>query len=87
MSTAVFGLFSSFGGLVANAQTSDVEDVKNLLAAQVRDQGHTCDEPQSATKEENLSKPDEEVWDLECEDATYRVKLVPDMAAEIEKIE
>ncbi len=27
-----------------------------------------------------------DVWILECENATYRVKLVPDMAATIEQI-
>ncbi|NRG19995.1 hypothetical protein HPQ64_20055 [Rhizobiales bacterium] len=75
------------GGSIALAQTSDVEDVKNLLAVQVREQGHTCDKPQGAEQEEDLSKPDEEVWTLECENATFRVKLIPDMAAEIEKIE
>lgn len=72
-------------GTVAAQSTGDVEDPKELVAAQVRDQGKTCDTPQSAKREQDQS--DEEVWILECENATYRVKLVPDMAATIEQIE
>lgn len=89
-----FGLTASLmmvcspgGGSIALAQTSDVEDVKNLLAAQVREQGHACENPQNAEQDEELSKPDEKVWVLECGNATYRVKLIPDMTAEIEEIE
>lgn len=62
------------------------DDPKELIAVQVRDQGYTCDTPKSATKDEAASSPDEQAWVLECENATYRVKLVPDMAAEIEQI-
>lgn len=87
LTAAALACFSTAGGMAAIAQTSDVEDVKNLIAAQVRDQGHACDNPQGAERDEQLSKPDEEVWTLECESATYRVKLIPDMAAEIEEIE
>ncbi len=62
------------------------DDPKELIAVQVRDQGHKCDEPKSAEKDEAQSSPDEQAWILECEDASYRVKLIPDMAAEIEQI-
>jgi len=70
---------------VAAQTTGDLEDPKELIAAQVRDQGKTCDTPQSAKREQDQS--DEEVWILECDNATYRVKIVPDMAATIEQIE
>jgi hypothetical protein len=33
------------------------------------------------------SKPDEDVSVLQCEDASYRVRLIPDMAAKIERID
>ena len=62
------------------------DDPKELIAVQVRDQGYKCDAPKSATKDEAITSPDEQGWILECEDATYKVKLVPDMAAEIEQI-
>ncbi|TYC64155.1 hypothetical protein FMN50_01490 [Rhodobacterales bacterium] len=74
------------GAAVAQA-TGDLEPPKELLAAQVRDQGMTCDSPQSAEKDTLQSAPDEDAWLLHCETATYRVKLVPDMAAEIKKVE
>ena len=83
MPSIVAGLMMT--GTVAAQSTGDVEDPKELVAAQVRDQGKTCDTPQSAKREQDQS--DEEVWILECENATYRVKLVPDMAATIEQIE
>jgi hypothetical protein len=41
------------------------------LAAQVRLQGHHCDEPLSATRDTTLSKPNEAVWVLKCANATY----------------
>jgi hypothetical protein len=33
------------------------------------------------------SKPDEDVWLLQCEDASYRVRLIADMAAKVERID
>ncbi len=43
--------------------------------------------PQSADQDMQASKPDEAVWIIRCEDATYRVRLVPDMAAAVERID
>lgn len=56
------------------------------LAAQVRTQGFPCDKPQGAERNDNTSRPNEEVWVLTCENASYRMTVVPDMAARIEKI-
>ena len=61
------------------------DDAKSILAAQVRSQGYLCDSPQSARQDVAASRPDEAVWILICEDATYKVHLVPDMAAHIEQ--
>jgi len=63
------------------------ESPKNIIAAQIRDQGYKCDSPQSADQDMQASKPDEAVWVIHCEDATYRVRLVPDMAAAVERID
>jgi hypothetical protein len=60
---------------------------KNIIAAQIRDQGYKCDSPQSADQDMQASKPDEAVWVIQCEDASYRVRLVPDMAASVERID
>jgi hypothetical protein len=56
------------------------------LAAQVRTQGFPCDKPQSAERNNNASRPNEEVWTLTCENGSYRMTVVPDMAAKIEKL-
>jgi hypothetical protein len=69
-----------------SAQTAS-EDPKNIIAAQIREQGYKCDEPQSATQDMQASRPDEAVWALQCEDASYRVRLDPDMAAKVERLD
>lgn len=66
---------------------SEGETARNIIAAQIRRQGHECKRPKSARQDEKESKPNEAVWILECENATYRVRLVPDMAANVEKID
>ena len=68
------------------AIAEDVESPKDDIAAQIRAQGYACDQPQSATRDPQASRPDEEVWLLRCEGASYRVRLIPDMAAEVERI-
>jgi hypothetical protein len=59
----------------------------DILAAQLRDQGYACDHPQSAEQDAKGSKPDEAVWIVQCENAKYRMRLVPDMAAKVERID
>jgi hypothetical protein len=68
-------------GHVAKAQT-----IASVLAAQIRSQGFACDDPQKATRDAKLSKPDYDVWVLTCKNATYRVGRYPDMAAKVEKL-
>jgi len=57
------------------------------IAPQVRLQGHRCDEPLSATRDTALSKPNEAVWVLKCANASYRLRLIPNMAATVERLE
>ena len=57
------------------------------VAAQVRTQGYQCDGPISATRDASLSKADMAVWNLKCKNGSYRVMLVPDMAARITKLD
>ena len=68
-------------GHVANAQTA-----KSMLAVQIRSQGFACDDPQKATRDAKLSKPDYDVWVLTCRNATYRIGRYPDMPANVEKL-
>jgi hypothetical protein len=55
-----------------------------IIAAQIRDQGYACDRALSAERVGERS--DDAVWILKCQNATYRVRLIPDMAAKVEPI-
>ena len=59
---------------------------KRFTAAQIRDQGYRCNTPLSANKDVRRSRPDEAAWVLRCKDATYRLRLVPDMAARVQRL-
>lgn len=63
------------------------DESKTIIAAQLRAQGYACDRPQSAEQDAQASKPNEEVWVLRCEGAQYRVRLVPDMGAQVEPLQ
>ncbi len=63
------------------------EQVAEIIAVHVRDQGHPCGKAESAKRDEEASRPDEEAWILTCSNAVYRVRLIPDMDAEIEPLE
>jgi hypothetical protein len=71
--------------LAARAQQAAMP--AETLAAQVRLQGHRCDEPLSATRDNALSMPNEAVWVLKCANASYRLTLIPNMAAKVERLE
>ena len=68
---------------VADAQ----QDPKDIIASQIRSQGYACDKPKSATRDPQASKPYGTVWILACENARYRVTLVPNLAAKVELID
>jgi hypothetical protein len=72
-------------GASAGAQ-SGLEPPVDLLAAQLRTQGYDCDTPESARPDASASKPNERVWIVRCKGVDYRMTVVPDMAAKIEKI-
>ena len=89
-------------GLALNAMTSGVPDAQaqvqqvaqeandevppDIIAVQIRKQGFPCTNPKSAKRDPQASKPDEPVWILTCENATYRVRLVGNMADHVEKM-
>ena len=82
----LFGVLTMLCIFPECAAAQNLESPKDDIAAQIRAQGYTCDHPRSATRDPQASKPDEAVWLLRCEDATYRVHLVPDMAARVERL-
>ena len=63
------------------------ETPKDIVATQVRRQGHPCTNPQEAQRDLAASKPDQPVWVLRCDNATYWVRMIPDMAAQIRRID
>jgi hypothetical protein len=59
----------------------------DIIAAKIRGQGYACDSPQSAECDATASTANEVVWMLRCQNAIYRVTLIPNMAAKVEKVE
>jgi len=80
-------LFAVVGVSVAIPALAQQEPPAADIAAQVRLQGYPCDGAVSARKDVKYSWPDEPLWILNCTNATYRVRLVPDMAARIERLQ
>ena len=82
---AALGLLGAeTAALAAGAQGGDTQSV---LAAQLREQGYACDQPQSAERDAQASTADQAVWIVQCENAKYRMRLTPDMAAKVERID
>jgi hypothetical protein len=78
-----------FAGLVTTSAMAEsgIEPPMDLLATQLRDQGFACDRPDKAQLEEKSSKPNAMVWIVECKGVQYRMTVVPDLAAKIEKLD
>src|SRR5262245_3426023 len=62
------------------------EAPKDIVASQIRSQGYDCNLPQSAKRDWAASKAHVVVWTLDCQNASYRVTLVPSMAAKVDKV-
>ncbi len=58
-----------------------------VVASQIRRQGFTCKNPSSAERIQAESAPDTPVYLLKCEGMTYRVRLIPDQASEVTRVE
>jgi hypothetical protein len=58
----------------------------NIISDQIRKQGYACDAPRRAERDRKASRPNLTVWVLRCGNATYRVTLVPDLAARVERL-
>ncbi len=82
---AILGLVGAGGKAIAAGPPGT--DTQNILAAQLRDQGYACDQPQGAERDVQASTPNEAVWVVQCENAKYRMRLNPDMAAKVERLD
>lgn len=87
----------TLGGLDAQAQAQQVAEAKSvqpaddeippdIIAVQIRKQGYQCNNPSKAKRDPEASRPDLPVWILTCENATYRVRLVGNMADRIDRL-
>lgn len=80
---------------IASAQTDTGDDpndpdntvAANIVGTQLRAQGYRCDDPHKAERDPDDSDPGNQAWLVVCDNAVYRVRLVPDQAAQVEKIE
>jgi hypothetical protein len=59
--------------MVGLAEGVAQEGPKDIIAAQIRSQGYACAANQA-------------VWMLRCQNASYRVTLIPNLAAKVEKV-
>ena len=75
----------SFLAFQTKAQNRDTID--QIVAVQVRKQGHQCSEPLSAQKQKDGSSRFRNVWRLTCKEAKYRVTIRRNRAAVVEIIE
>jgi hypothetical protein len=58
-----------------------------IIADQIRDQGYSCNKSLTVQRDPTYSRPDEPVWILKCDNATYRVRLIAGMAANVERLD
>lgn len=70
-------------GLIQAAPAAGQESAKDVIAAHIRNQGYVCDAPKAAIRQLAASRPDEQAWVLKCRGASYFVRLIPDMAAQV----
>ncbi len=63
------------------------EGAATIVAAQVRAQGYACKKPKDATPDVRDAKPEERAWLLQCENISYRVRLIPHRAAIIDIVD
>ncbi len=68
------------------AQAPAGDSPTRIISDQIRRQGYACDEPRQAERDRKASRPNLTVWTLRCANATYRVTLIPDMAARVERL-
>lgn len=74
----------SMAALSCRAQA--LENARDVIAAHIRTQGYACAVAKSAERQPAASRPDEQAWILTCSNATYFVRLIPDMAAQVQEM-
>ncbi len=72
---------------IAHSQNGNTVTPSKVLADQLRSQGYPCDRALSSEQNVEASKRDETVWVIKCTNGSYRMRIVPDMAARVERID
>jgi len=72
---------------LAGGPATAQEKPEDIIAVQLRDQGYPCENPRDAQRDPAESRADEAAWTIQCDGQKYKVRFVPDMAAQIEKID
>jgi hypothetical protein len=62
------------------------ETAPGIIAAQLHRQGVACTTPRGAEPDAENSTPHETAWVLRCDEASYRVTLIPHLRAHITSI-
>ena len=84
-SAAILGVAAT--GALGSALTATAQEKPaEIIAAHIRTQGYECVKPLGAQRNRKASKPNEAAWTLRCSNAVYNVRLIPDMAAHVEKV-
>jgi len=63
--------------LPPQARAASLEETLKIIAAQLHKQGVTCTMARRAMRDAIKSTPHQAVWIVECDEATYRVRLIP----------
>ena len=76
--TLLIGVLTAVTGYwIGPRHTALAVNEEEVIAAQIRKQGFPCEKPLSAERDPQHSKPNVPAWILKCENARYRVGLVP----------
>ena len=84
---AMAAALSAGGALAQDRAPADEESALDIIATTVRSQGHPCERPKRASRDEAASSPDRAAWVLECANARYRVRYDNDVPAEITQLD
>jgi hypothetical protein len=68
------------------SSAAQLEDTSKIIAAQLHKQGVSCTMARDAIRRDAQSHPNVSVWIVRCDEATYRVQLIPRRQAHITPI-
>jgi hypothetical protein len=61
------------------------ETPTEIIASQLRRQGFPCTSPKPAVQDRKHSMPNATIWRVQCDEGSYRITLVPNLAARVER--